>query len=418
VPNRRESAPRTGIHSHAPRATRPRQAASLWAAVEQFSQELGFVRVGCCSPDPFVESQQAFERWLADGHHGEMHYLVEDGGRCDPRALLADARSMLVVALPHPSHPSAQESPDTAPVGQIARYAQGPDYHRVIRDKLHELANFIATQTGTTLRSRICVDTAPILEREAARRAGFAFIGKNTLAIIPGVGSAFLLGVMLLNVDLLEPGDSTPTSPAHATVPALQPDGCGSCTACLDACPTQAFIAAHQLDARRCISYLTIELRGAIERDLRAQLGNRVFGCDRCQDVCPYNKASKARALGQDLPGFDRLRAPTLASWLGMTATDYRRLVKGTALKRTTRQRFQRNAAVALGNIADESAVPQLVAHLQGNRSALVRSHCAWALGRIGGAQAYAALQQARGDADTEVAAEAALALQEMQDKT
>jgi epoxyqueuosine reductase len=341
-----------------------------------------------------------------------MRYLVEDGGRCDPRALLADARSMLVVALPHPQHPPAPNSPGSDSTGQIARYAQGPDYHRVIRDKLHDLANFIATQTGVTVRSRICVDTAPILEREAARRTGFAFIGKNTLAIIPGVGSAFLLGVMLLDVDLVEPAAST----AAATLPALQPDGCGSCTACLDACPTEAFTSAYQLDARRCISYLTIELKGSIDRELRAQIGDRVFGCDRCQDVCPYNKASKARTLGQDLPAFDRLRAPTLASWIGMTATDYRRLVKGTALKRTTRQRFQRNAAVALGNIGDETAVPLLIAHLHGNRSALVRAHCAWALGRIGGAPARAALQQACADEDAEVAAEAEQALQEMQD--
>jgi epoxyqueuosine reductase len=405
VLDRNPDAPRTGIHSHAPRATAPRQAASLWAAVEEFSLELGFVRVGCCTPEPFVESRQALEQWLAEGHHGEMQYLVEDGGRCDPRALLADARSMLVVALPHPVH--AQESAHEAAVGQIARYAQGPDYHRVIRDKLHDLANFIATQAGVTVRSRICVDTAPILEREAARRAGFAFIGKNTLAIIPGVGSAFLLGVMLLDVPLIEDALPSPNSLL---------DGCGSCTACLDACPTHAFIAAHQLDARRCISYLTIELKGPIDRALRPQLGNRVFGCDRCQDVCPYNKASKARSLGQDLPSFERLRAPTLASWLGMTATDYRRLIKGTALKRTTRQRFQRNAAIALGNIGDESAVPQLIAHLRDNRSALVRGHCAWALGRIGGEQARAALQQACTDADATVAAEAAHALQEMPD--
>lgn len=353
-----------------------------------------------------------------------MQYLVEDGGRCDPRALLPDARSMLVVALPHPSNAQSanpsdpQQQPATPQlVGQIARYAQGPDYHRVIRDKLHALANFIATQAAVTVRSRICVDTAPILEREAARRAGFAFIGKNTLAIIPGVGSAFLIGVMLLDVELHQHQSSDDLAP---NIPNAAPmvDGCGSCRACLDACPTQAFVTPHQLDARRCISYLTIELKGAIDRELRPQLGNHVFGCDRCQDVCPYNRASKARTLGHDLPGFDRLRAPTLASWLGMTATDYRRLVKHTALKRTTRQRFQRNAAVALGNSGDRAAVPQLIAHLQNNPSTLVRGHCAWALGQIGGAQARQALEQAQHDQDSSVVSEVRLALTELLAKT
>jgi epoxyqueuosine reductase len=361
---------------------------------------------------------------------------------------------MLVVALPHPSGSSpvhlkqhdGRSRASQEPIGYIARYAQGADYHRVIRDKLHELANFIASKAGVTVRSRICVDTAPILEREAARRTGMAFIGKNTLAIIPGLGSAFLLGVMLLDVDLVDADASTgvgstgagstgagstgagstgagstgagSTGAGSAGMPATLADGCGSCTACLDACPTQAFIAPHQLDARRCISYLTIELKGAIDRELRTQLGNHVFGCDQCQDVCPYNKAAKARTLGVDLPPLERLQAPTLASWLGMTATDYRRLVKGTALKRTTRQRFQRNAAVALGNAGDPVALPQLIAQLHGNRSALVRQHCAWAVGKLGGTEAMQALEQASHDPDADVTAEARRSLQELQAKT
>jgi epoxyqueuosine reductase len=217
--------------------------------------------------------------------------------------------------------------------------------------------------------ARAGVDTAPILEREAARRGGLGFIGKSTMSIVPGVGGYFFLGELLLDVPL------PPT--------AVSSEGCGRCRSCLDACPTRAFTDAYQLDARRCIAYLTIEHRGVIPRELRSAIGQRVFGCDICQDVCPYNAAADKHPVAPELSPDARRATISLVEVLEISAADYRRLVRGSALGRATRRMLQRNAAIALGNTDTAASVPPLLRNLAAHPSELVRGHVAWGLGRL-----------------------------------
>ena len=341
---------------------------SLRARLLGAARELGFARAGLCDALPFGRGGDALRAWLANGHHGDMAYMAHPDRR-DPAVAAHGARSILVVACAYGGEP-----------GPVARYARGEDYHRVVRAKLDELARLAGG-------GRPCVDTAPVLEREAAMRAGVAFIGKSTLAIVPGHGSYVLLGELLLDRAL--PAD-----------PPMRPR-CGRCTLCLDACPTRAFVGPFELDARRCISYLTIEHRGIIARHLRPLVGSRVFGCDVCQEVCPYNATGKPRLLEARLDGdiSARLSHPTkgtpgtgratpqvelLVRLLRSTSGDYRRLTRGTALARTSREQLARNAAVALGNAGDASAAGALAEAAHGHRSALVRAHAVWALHRLG----------------------------------
>ena len=241
------------------------------AGVCDLARELGFVRAAIV-PIEAPRRHALYTSWLAAGHAGEMAYLA----RADLRALLATAKSLVVVAL-------AYDRADPIPVdallrGRIARYARGEDYHLVMRDKLVLLADRIAKELGRPVASRPCVDSAPVLEREWAERAGIGFVAKNTMLIAPGAGSYIVLGELLLDVELPA---TAPAEPAKSR--------CGQCRSCLDACPTGAFVDAYVLDARRCISYLTIEHHGVIPRELRASIGSWVFGCDVCQEVCPYN---------------------------------------------------------------------------------------------------------------------------------
>jgi epoxyqueuosine reductase len=273
-------------------------------------------------------------------------------------------------------------APETTPValrkrkdgpaltGTIARYARGEDYHLVMKRKLEALREECARLVGRPVRARVCVDTAPLLEHEAARAAGIGFSAKSTLTIVPGLGSFVLLGELLLDIDL-PPGNPVPA-------------GCGSCRACLDACPTGAFVDAHVLDARRCIAYLTIEHQGSIPRELRAAIGTRVFGCDVCQDVCPFNASASPRPRAPELAPKPALDAVDLVALLELGAAGYRKLVRRTALRRVNATTLARNAAVALGNSGDPRARPPLVRALREHRSALVRAHAAWALGRLG----------------------------------
>jgi epoxyqueuosine reductase len=366
--------------------------------VTRAALELGFARVGFTPVERFAQAEQRLEHWLAQGHHGEMAYLA-GGGRGDPAALLAEARTLIVVALAHPRPPLPlkKASDGAALTGTIAGYARGADYHRVIKAKLAALAERCASFVGRPVLARPACDTAPLLEHEAAARAGVGFTAKSTLTLLPGIGTNVLLGELLVDVEI---APSAPIAP-----------GCGSCRACLDACPTGAFVEPYVLDARRCISYLTIELKGSIPRELRAAIGTRVFGCDACQDACPYNAGQERPSAPELHPASDGGSAP-LVAWLELGSGAYRRLVKGRALSRASRQRLARNAAVALGNGGDRRAVPPLVRALSEHPSELVRSHAAWALGRLGGDAAIAALERACGaDPSEEVRNEAALAL-------
>jgi epoxyqueuosine reductase len=374
--------------------------------VRAASLELGFARVGFARAEPFEGARTALNDWLEAGRHGGMTYLAGAEDRADPRQLLGSARTIVSVALPYdgtrPTVPLRRSRDDVRSlVGTVARYARGADYHRVLKDKLYELARATARIAGGPVACRVCVDTAPLLEREAARRAGIGFIGKSTMTIVPGVGTYVLLGELLLDVDISK----------DETVAA----GCGRCTACLDACPTGAFVGAHVLDARRCISYLTIETKGVIPRELRALIGSRVFGCDVCQEVCPFNASETPRPGARELKTRPELDGPSLVELLNLTATGYRRLVRRSALRRVGKRQLQRNAAVALGNSGSAEAVPPLCNALLTDPSGLVRAHAAWALGALGalgGEAARNALERAsESDADEAVRDEARQAL-------
>jgi len=370
-------------------------------AIRDAALALGFARVGFCPVEPFGDAGSALERWLAAGHHGDMAFMAGDG-RADPGALLPGASSLVVVALPY-ARGHAEEGHGRAGralplVGRVARYARGADYHGVMKERLRLLADRCAELSGRPVHARPCVDTAPLLEREAARRAGIGFSAKNTMSIAPGLGSYVLLGELLVDLEL------RPSEPIAA--------GCGSCRACLDACPTRAFVVAYTLDARRCISYLTIELKGAMPRELRAAIGTWVFGCDVCQEVCPFNRSSRPRPLDAGLAEKPALDQIELVALLELTSSGYRRLVRKRAIGRVNRVQLQRNAAVALGNTRSPSAIEPLTRALAQNVSALVRGHVAWALGRIGGAAARRTLTDALAlEADATVREEIALAL-------
>ena len=366
----------------------------LAPALVRAALELGFCRAGVTSACAFEPGRARLAHWLEAGHHGSLEYMAGED-RADPRALLPAARSMIVVALSTPSPVPSPVSPE--PRGRVASYARGSDYHRVMKDKLGVLAARAEELAGRKVESRIAVDTAPLLERDAAVRAGLGFICKSMMLIVPGVGTNVVLGELLLDLELV------PSAPAVGS--------CGECRACLDACPTQAFAAPFVLDARRCISFLSIEHHGVIPLELRPAVGTRVFGCDECQAVCPYDASASPRAHAPELAG--RIPEPglDLAELLCMGNAGYRKLVKRTALRRVSRDVLARNAAVAMGNAGDRRFAAELEQALDEHPSPLVRAHAAWALGQYG-AESRARLERAlAADPDESVREEARAAL-------
>jgi epoxyqueuosine reductase len=345
-------------------------APALAVQVKEAGRALGFdlVAIGPAGPPDHVA---AFDEWLDAGHGATMGYLERGRDkRADPERVLPGARSVVVCALGYFQGPTAN-----GPSG-IARYAWGEDYHAVMEPRLRALADVVAG-LAPGAATRAYVDTGPLLERDLAARAGLGWIGKNTMLLHPRLGSFFFIGTVLTTAEL-EPD-------------AALPDRCGSCRRCLDACPTEAFVAPYVLDSRRCIAYLTIEHRGPIPADLRAGVGTWMFGCDVCQDVCPWNR----RAPATQEAAFGPRPAPPLAKLLALDEVAYRERLRGSPLKRTRREGLARNAAVALGNHGSPDDVPALAEAL-GHGDSVVRGHAAWALGRIGGAEARAALLAAR----------------------
>ena len=323
---------------------------------------LGFHRVGITPVEP-AQRHELYRAWLAAGHAGEMAYLREPfhvDTRRDPRALFAEAKTVVAVALAYG---------DMVPASRIARYARGADYHLVLREKLDRLSERIDEAAGRPIARRLCVDTAPVLERDLAERAGLGFVAKNTMLIAPGLGSYVVLGEMLLAVEV----------PPLAVEPVRK--RCGTCRACIDACPTGAFVDEYVLDARKCISYLTIELAGPIPHELRGKMGTMIFGCDICQEVCPFNGGPGSLVAAPELAAHKHV--PELTALLELGAAQFRRFVKRTALRRVHRQQLLRNVCIALGNAGDSSAIPALRRALV-DRHPLVRGHAAWALGRLG----------------------------------
>ncbi|MHC5002644.1 MAG: tRNA epoxyqueuosine(34) reductase QueG [Planctomycetota bacterium] len=312
-------------------------------------RELGFALAGVCPAEP---SRRAAElrSWLEAGRHGEMAYLARNVEvRLDPARLLPGVRSILCVA---DRHDDAAPDPPAAPgFGRIARYARGDDYHRIIKRRLHELADDLAARFPRE-RFRACVDTAPLLEREHAERAGLGAVGKHTLLIERGVGSYLLLGALLTTLEL------APSGPAA-------PDPCGDCTRCIDACPTGA-IAPWTVDATRCISYLTIEHRGRIEPELHEPIGHWLFGCDVCQEVCPHNQPTDRTGAAARHPAYaPRRRGFDLLAVLGWTEDDRREAFRRSALKRAKLAMIRRNAAIAAGNALADADLPGLLERLE-----------------------------------------------------
>lgn len=346
-------------------------------AIRERALELGFELVGIAPAAP-PEHAGYFLTWLERGNAGEMAYLERPDTvkrRLDPREVLPGARAIVCVAMNYNDPDDGPTDTPSRPV--ISRYARGADYHAVFEERLEDLAQTLSGILRGTARALSYVDYGPVLERDHAQRAGLGWIGKNTMLIHPRIGSYLFLGEIITDVDL-EPDE------------AFLPDHCGTCVRCIVACPTGAIRESRELDARLCISYLTIELRGPIPRELRPLIGNRVFGCDICQEVCPWNRDAPAAREPRFEPR-ESTTGPALIELLSLTEDQFRERFADSPVARPKRRGFLRNVAVALGNWGDPSAVPPLIGALQ-DEAPLVRGHAAWALGAIGGDAALTAL--------------------------
>ena len=348
------------MSSHAP------DLVQLAASIKLWGRELGFQQVGIASID-LGEHEAHLQRWLDAGYQGEMDYMASHGSkRSHPDELVPGTLRVVSLRMDYlPGDTRMAEQLASPEKAYVSRYALGRDYHKLIRKRLQQLAERVQEAIGP-FGYRAFVDSAPVLEKAVAERAGLGWIGKNTLVINRKAGSWFFLGELFVDLPL-------PVDPPHTS------EHCGRCSACLDICPTKAFVAPYVLDARRCISYLTIELKGAIPEDLRPLIGNRVFGCDDCQIVCPWNRFARPSEQGDFRPRH-QLDSAELASLFRWNEEEFLSRTEGSPLRRAGYERWLRNLAVGLGNAP--STVPVLEA-LQARRehpSALVREHVAWAL--------------------------------------
>ncbi|MGZ8477211.1 MAG: tRNA epoxyqueuosine(34) reductase QueG [Candidatus Binatia bacterium] len=351
--------------------------ATLSADIKAAAQRLGFALAGI-SPVQLPPHGETFARWLRDGFAGELGYMSRtEALRRDPHALVPWAQSIISVGMNYCTPFTRPEMPDSSE-GWISRYAWGDDYHELIKARLERLLDDIRGLCTKPVEGRAFVDSGPVLERDFAGVAGLGWIGKNTHLISPKRGSWFFLGELFVDLPLVY------DRPMR--------DRCGQCDLCLKACPTNAFVGPYVLDARRCISYLTIELKGAVPRHLRPLVGNHIFGCDICQEVCPYNVKAQATAEAAFGPR-SGLLAPQLIPLLSLTEAEFRQRFRGSPILRAKRRGFVRNVAVALGNLKCQEAVPALIATLD-DVEPLVRGHAAWALGEIGTSAAMIALER------------------------
>jgi epoxyqueuosine reductase len=328
-----------------------------------FARVVGFdsCRIAACSFAPHADE---FRNWLDEGGHGEMSYMERaEEKRCDPQKVLPDARSIVVLAMNYfQGSPQAGDTP--AATGKIARYAWGNDYHDLIESKLDKIDQFLREFGG---QQKCYVDTGPVLERDHAAHAGIGWHGKSTMLIDERLGTWFFLAEVLTTLEL------PPDEPV--------PDRCGTCERCIKACPTGAITAPHRLDARRCISYLTIELKGSIPLELRPLIGDRIFGCDDCLDACPWNRFAKvsheaafsARSSTAGMP---------LRDYLGLSDDEFRVLFRNSPIKRIKRRGFLRNVCVALGNVGDPSDLAALE-RATADPEALIAEHAKWAIHQI-----------------------------------
>lgn len=336
---------------------------------------LGFNRIGIVRPEP-SPTLAAYQQWIAGGMHGEMGYMARPDRvlrRQNLNVILPNVQSLIVVALDYHTNVVSETILNDPSRGRIASYAWGVDYHEVMLPRLEALAVWIAEQTPHTHRNY--VDTGAILERSHAQQAGLGFVGKNTMLIQPRRGSYFFLGEILTTAEADHYDDEADQTRLPATM-------CGSCTRCLTACPTAAFPRPHVLDARRCISYLTIEHKGWIARELRPLMGNWVFGCDVCQDVCPFQRFAPITAETQLQPIHTDRAAPLLLDLLKLDKNTFEERFKGSPIARIKRERLIRNACIAAGNWGHETVLPTLE-NLLDDENPLLRGHAVWAIRRI-----------------------------------
>lgn len=335
---------------------------ALLSLLSEQATALGFVRLGVARAEPLGVEAQRLRAYIAAGRHGEMDYMARtEAVRCDPRhaGMLPSAVSVVVLVTPY-----GAGEPCRAVPGRMARYARSRDYHNVLHKRLRKLAKLLR-EAGHEVRA--AVDSMPVFERAWAQRAGVGFVGKNCCLIVPGLGSHVFLSALITSAQLPE---SSPMAPR-----------CGACSACLSACPTQAFAGPHELDGRRCISYLTIEQRGAIPEALRPQVQDWVFGCDACQDVCPFNRSP--RALWGDAAFADPRFSEPAETYLQYSEEEFLRRTEGSPLRRTGRAGMARNAAVVLGNVGTRRHLPVLEQSSKKDADEVVREAAAWAVARI-----------------------------------
>src|SRR3989440_3048863 len=388
----------------------------LTRRIKEYARVVGFDAVGVPRAEPFAEARAVLRERIAAGHFSGLSWFTAERAdfSSDPRNLLPTARSIISLAMSYRPQGLAQGDAGVgekgSPRGCISAYAWGRDYHAVLKERMERVVVFMRDACGPAQQARTLVDTARILDRAAARRAGVGWVGKHTNVITRAAGSYVFLGEILTELVL------APDEPLRTN--------CGSCDLCLRACPTGAIVAPYVVDSNRCISYLTIEHRGAIPRALRPLMGNWIFGCDLCQEVCPPNlrpgvPAHEEFRLGAADPAPEQDGAspgtPELIPLLTISPEEFRRRFGRTPVKRAKREGLQRNVAVALGNSGDPAAVPAL-AHALREAAPLVRAHAAWALGRIGGADAAEALRSALAlEPDGKVRAEIEAAIHELE---
>ena len=338
---------------------------ALAARIKEWGRKLGFSEVRIASPE-LPGAEEALAAWLAAGYHGEMDYMAAHGSkRASPRELLPGTRAVIVVRMGYqPDAADAEENLRDGTRAYVSRYALGRDYHKVLRGRLQKLAECMIAEIGP-LGHRVFVDSAPVMEVELAARAGLGWRGKHTLLLDRQAGSWFFLGELFTDLPL--PTDEPTT------------EHCGTCRACLDACPTGAIVAPYRLDARRCISYLTIELKGSIPEELRPLIGNRIYGCDDCQLCCPWNRETPLTAE-KDFAPRHRLDSATLVELFSWQKSAVAERLAGSAIHRIGHERWLRNIAVALGNAPGNPEVIAALESRHNDESELVREHVRWAL--------------------------------------
>ena len=340
--------------------------AALLDRIREWGDALGFQALGFTGVD-LQQHEEYLQKWLAKGYHGEMEWMARHGSkRSRPDTLVPGTCTVITARMDYlPKGADAEQVLSQSELAYISRYALGRDYHKLMRARLAKLARQIETQLGTG-RYRAFVDSAPVLERALAENAGLGWIGKNTMLLNDKAGSWFFLGEIYTDIPL-------PPDPPQAT------QHCGTCQACLDICPTQAFVAPWVLDARKCISYLTIEFDGVIPEALRRAMGNRIYGCDDCQLVCPWNKFA-AQTREPDFAPRHQLDSITLATCFGWDEATFLARTEGSAIRRIGYSQWRRNVAIALGNADTSDAVVRALQSAVDDPSAVVREHVLWAL--------------------------------------